>query len=99
MATNGQALNLDVQAEFDRINTRYFGGELSATAQWSALPTEYGKTTKSDQNLILIDRTSFRTPDEIRQTIEHEACHVFDPSDTDNKEHGPISQACMARFK
>jgi hypothetical protein len=47
---------------------------------------------------ILLDPAENLTESDVRETIEHESCHVATggPSET---QHGPAFAECMARFK
>jgi predicted SprT family Zn-dependent metalloprotease len=90
--------SLDLQREFERVNARYFDGTLRATVQWGFLADDHGQTVKGDSSQIIIDRSEFRTVEQIRQTLEHESCHVLIDDDQDNREHGPKFQKCMQRF-
>jgi predicted SprT family Zn-dependent metalloprotease len=92
------ARSLDLQREFDQVNARYFDGTLRANVQWGYLADDHGQTIKGDSSQIIIDRSEFRTVEQIRQTLEHESCHAFVDDDQDNREHGPKFQACMQRF-
>jgi hypothetical protein len=85
---------------FQEINREYFPGELSGvTVEWADLDQELGRVQKirDGEFLILVDQHENTSSAEVRETLQHEACHVF-VDWQEPEEHGPMFQDCMARF-
>lgn len=85
---------------FQEINREYFAGELSGVrVAWDHLDQERGETRKFGEGdiLILVDQGENTSLADVRETLQHEACHVLvDWQELDK--HGPMFQACMERF-
>jgi hypothetical protein len=47
--------------------------------------------------LIVVDRDENTSIAKVRETLQHEACHVF-VDWQEPEEHGPMFRACMNRF-
>ncbi|HJZ64114.1 MAG TPA: SprT-like domain-containing protein [Candidatus Acidoferrum sp.] len=93
--------NTDLNSMFQEINQKYFSGGLPGVhVEWGYLDQEYGETRRFDDGkiLILVDTNENTSASEVRRTLRHEACHIFVGS-REPEEHGPMFQACMARFR
>ncbi|SRR5713101_7332437 len=101
-AYNREHLNhADLNPVFQQINEQYFGGELSGVrVEWSHLDQDSGQARKfSDgEYLILIDQRENTSIADVRDTLQHEVCHVF-VDWQESEEHGAMFQACMKKFE
>ena len=83
------------QAEYERINQRYFDGRLPlATVRYAVQePGTLANTTRDNAGVyrITIDQSA-----DIN-LLQHEACHVAAFSEAE--EHGPLFMECMKRFE
>lgn len=91
----------NLNAVYWQLNQEFFQGQLSrAEVRWDNLTAkgESGETYQcgDDSFLILIDRETNTTEDDMRSTLEHEACHVL--TREAGREHGAVFQECMTRF-
>lgn len=83
------------QAEYERINQRYFDGQLPLASVRYAVqePGTLASTTRDDAGVyrITIDQSADTS------LLRHEACHTvtFD----EIEEHGPLFMECMKRFE
>jgi hypothetical protein len=93
--------NTDLNPVFQQINQQYFDGGLSGVrVDWLKLDDKLGEAQKLGEHdyWIGIARRENTSIVDVRDTLQHEACHVF----VDWKEpeaHGPMFQACMKRFE
>jgi hypothetical protein len=95
-----QLRETDLNPVFQEINREYFDGGLSGIrVEWGHLDQERGETRKLNPGefLILVDQNENTSIADVRQTLQHEACHVF-VDWQEPEEHGPMFQECMSRF-
>ncbi|SRR5216683_300083 len=91
----------DLNPVFQQINEQYFNGELSGvTVEWQTMDNRLGEAQKLGEHdyRIWIDRRENTSIADVRDTLQHEACHVF----VDWREpemHGAMFQECMKRFE
>src|ERR1700676_2403965 len=101
-ARNRESLReTDLNQVFQGINREYFSGELSGVqVEWRSLDGKSGEARKFSDGefLVLVDQTENTSSGEVRETLQHEACHVF-VDWKESEEHGPMFQACMNRFR
>jgi predicted SprT family Zn-dependent metalloprotease len=94
----------DVKQLYEQVNRDSFHGELPpATVTWGYLPDAYGETTfyTDDTASIEIDRASVTSGKMLRETMEHEMCHVATRvvvQETGQDVHGAAWTDCMRRF-
>jgi hypothetical protein len=90
----------NLNSVFQQINREQFGSELAGvTVEWADLDQERGESRKlgDGEFLVLVDQNENTSIAEVRDTLQHEACHVF-VDWQEPEEHGPTFQACMKRF-
>ncbi len=91
----------DLNPVFQQINQQYFDGELSGVrVEWQTMDDRLGEAQKLGEHdyRIWIDRRENTSLADVRDTLQHEACHVF----VDWKEsemHGSMFRECMSRFR
>jgi hypothetical protein len=86
----------DLNAEFQKINHRYFADELCGVrVEYAVLEQNDGETRKYPDGdfSVLVD-----TRADVQRTLSHEACHVAIPWDDENRGHGTSFQNCMLKF-
>jgi hypothetical protein len=96
-----QLVNTDLNPVFDQINQQYFDGGLSGVrVDWLKLDDKLGEAQKLGEHeyQICVDRRENASIAEVRETLQHESCHVF-VDWQEPEEHGPMFQACMRRFE
>lgn len=92
-----------LQAMYQQLNEKVFENALpTARLEWGDLTDAMGQTSQEgdDSFVIQVDRESnfsFWVDDELRDTVEHETCHVATWS-AEEDAHGPSWQACMTRI-
>lgn len=94
-----------LQAMYQELNEKVFENTLPPTRfEWTDLSSEdaMGQTFQEtdDSFVILVDRKTnfgFFGDDELRDTVEHEACHIATWG-AEQDDHGARWQACMARI-
>lgn len=94
-----------LQAMYQELNKQFFQNALpAARLEWADLThaDAMGQTFQEndDSFVIQVDRNtnfSFWIDSELRDTVEHEACHVATWGAEEN-DHGPVWQACMTRI-
>lgn len=97
-----QLRRTDLHRFYQQVNRDSFNGELpDAQAEWADLDDTYGQTQLySDGSAeIHMDRASVTSERQLRETMQHEACHVFVGSVPERDWHGEKWQACMKRFE
>ena len=95
-----------LQGMYQELNEHVFENRLPiARFEWADLTDKdaMGLTfQESDDSFVIqVDRNtnfSFWIDDELRDTVEHEACHIV-TWEKEQDAHGPIFQACMDRVK
>ena len=93
-----------LQAMYQELNEKVFENTLpTARLEWGDLTDAMGQTSQEgdDSFVIRVDReTNFSlwVDDELRDTVEHEACHIATWG-AEQDDHGPRWQACMSRIK
>ena len=95
-----------LQGLYQELNEKFFENKLpTARFEWADLThaDAMGLTfQESDDSFVIqVDRKtnfSFWMDDELRDTVEHEACHIATWGAEEN-EHGPTFRACMDRIK
>ena len=93
--------NTDLNPVLDQINHEYFDGELhSVTVEWRTMDSRLGEAQKLGEHdyRIWIDRRENTSISDVRDTLEHEACHVF-VDWQESEEHGAMFRDCMKKFK
>jgi len=91
----------DLNPVFQQINEQYFNGELSGvTVEWQTMDNRLGEAQKLGEHdyRIWIDRRENTSIADVRDTLQHEACHVF----VDWREpemHGAMFQECIKLFE
>lgn len=93
-----------LQDLYGKLNEQFFEGALPTTrVEWSDLTDAQavGQTFQEndgDNFVVQVDRRSnFWDDDELRDTLEHEACHVATWG-TETDAHGPRWQECMSHI-
>ncbi|SRR6266404_1030251 len=92
--------NTDLNPVFQQINQQYFDGELSGVrVEWRTMDDRLGEAEKLGEHdyRIWIDRRENTSIADVRDTLQHEACHVF-VDWQEAEEHGKLFQDCMLRF-
>jgi predicted SprT family Zn-dependent metalloprotease len=91
-----QLRRTDLQAVYHQINRDSFDGALPAVSvEWRDLGSnEYGET---DYTSVSINRETVTTSKQLRETMQHEMCHIRGGSD-EKDIHGQAFQTCMQRF-
>ena len=99
-----EALRASVPTIFSEVNRKYFEGKLEdvsiTVADLRKLDdggTTLGVTNFGERTTIEIDLYRIQDEKELRETISHEACHLYEGPDSGD--HGVAFQACMLRFK
>jgi hypothetical protein len=90
----------DLNPLFDQINQQYFEGRLSGVqVEWRTMDNRLGETEKLGEHdyRIGIDRRKNTSIAGVRDTLQHEACHVF-VDWQEAEEHGAMFKNCMLRF-
>ena len=95
-----------LQSIYQELNKQFFENALpTARFEWADLTgaDAMGQTfQESDDSFVIqVDRNtnfSFWIDDDLRDTVEHETCHVATWG-AEQDAHGPMFQACMARIK
>lgn len=94
-----------LEAMYEELNERFFENTLpTARFEWTDLTNEnaMGLTFQESEGFVIqVDRkTNFSlwTDDELRDTMEHETCHIVTWG-AEQDAHGPRWQACMAHLK
>jgi hypothetical protein len=90
----------DLNPVFQQINRQYFNGELSGVrVEWQTMDNRLGEAEKLGEHdyRIWIDRRENTSLADVRDTLRHEACHVF-VDWKESEEHGAMFQDCMKRF-
>jgi predicted SprT family Zn-dependent metalloprotease len=89
-------------AEYASINRQYFEGQLpTVPVEWVFLTERYGETEHGENGYFKINVDPPLNPDidRLRETLEHESCHVYVISRYPSAEdHGVEWQTCMSRF-
>jgi len=91
----------DLNPVFDQINQQYFDGELSGVRfEWRTMDNRLGEAEKLGEHdyRIWIDRRENTSLADVRDTLQHEACHVF-VDWKESEEHGAKFLECMKRFE
>jgi predicted SprT family Zn-dependent metalloprotease len=95
----------DLPNLYQQINAQSFDGSLPNVAvEWSQLPDNYGETRFYDDGRVEIgiDRESVTDDEELRETMQHEMCHVATHDDVvplHPDDHGDLFQSCMKGFE
>jgi SprT-like family len=92
--------NADLNPVFDQINQQYFDGGLSGVrVEWQKLDGRLGEAQKLGEHdyRIWIDRRENTSIADVRNTLQHEACHVF-VDWQELEEHGAMFRECVLRF-
>jgi predicted SprT family Zn-dependent metalloprotease len=87
---------------YRQINAESFNSQLpDAEIKWSDLTEQKGLTHWMDDGSSIIEVDCGTNPNEseLRDTVQHEACHVATLPDIDKGDpHGAAFQECMKRF-
>ena len=70
----------DLNPVFQEINQEYFDDELSGIrVEWNHLDQDSGQARKLGERefVIMVDRSENTSVADVRETLEHEACHVY----------------------
>ena len=101
-AQREQFRRIDLHELYGQINSQSFNGQLpDVDIKFSDLTAERGVTRWMEDGsfIIDVDRASNPNERELRDTVQHEACHIATlPNIEPGADHGPAFQNCMARF-
>jgi predicted SprT family Zn-dependent metalloprotease len=88
---------------YRQINAESFNGQLpDVQIEWSDLTEQKGLTHWMDDGsfIIGVDRSANPNESELRDTVQHEACHVSTLPDIDKGDpHGPAFQKCIEVYR
>ena len=90
----------DLNPVFQQINRQYFDGGLSGVSvEWQKLDGKLGEAQKLGEHdyRIWVDRRENTSIADVRDTLQHEACHVF-VDWQEAEEHVAMFRECMKRF-
>jgi SprT-like family len=94
----------DPQTSYRKINRESFQGSLpDVPVTWTYLENRQGQTKNYGGRAteIELDLTRVRSDQDLKATLQHEACHVAVGPDVVKSlqdDHGPLWQKCMKRF-
>ena len=98
-----EELRASIPTIYAEVNQKYFEGKLedvsitvSDLRKLDDGNITVGVTNFGERTTIEIDLYRIEDERELRETISHEACHVYEGPDSGD--HGVSFQACMLRF-